>query len=1259
VARVVRFLILGLALGALPLAASAEPITSFLGATLFTTAAGTAITVGTALTWAFTAVSVASSVYGSVQAKKQARAAAERKFQQEVASLQDRTTTIVASDDAWPVVYGQPAPFGGSIKAVLGSGDKAQFKHVVIIFAAHECEAIDDVYIDGESLMLDEFGTSQNPTFQVEYGVVREVELDFAVQRFEQENVYTGEITYIYAALVDTSALGQIYDPHIIAIKRSNGADLTNKFAIVNSNAIPGQMHFPGIVLMGDQTVEGATGKVTLRIEGAGSALHISKHLSRGGVDVADQVMMNAIPLNLWTADHKLSGYTYIVATLNLLLERFQGGMPAFTARIRGKRVLDPRTGQIVYSRNPALCLADFLRSECGYLALDEQIDQNALIAAANACDQVVYGPGAWNDRETYGNDTRRYVCDGIFRSDQDRDTTRQQLEDAMAGFSLESGGVWRILAGAWSTPVLALADDDMLGPASVIQTANPGQSRFNGARGVYVNQGRNGVSEDITPYVNAVFRAADAKEKWLDLPLSFTASHARAHQLARVRVEQSRGGFVLQIQPKMLAWHLQPGDRITLSSGLYGFTNKRFRVQDWTFSQTSPLALQVVEDEESFYDLADETQADPAPNTNLPNPFAAVAPPQNLDVVSEEIQQSGTLVYRARVFWDPAVEPGVLMGGTVRIEWRRNLPNAPWQTTELPGDATQTYLTALEVGAEYEVRVRFQSRWTASTYARIYYVFTGKSRVPEDVAELTVSVEGDGVYARWASPEGLDLLDWSVSEVRIGPTWDAGTTLWRGKATVANLGWLPAGDQAIWVVHRDRERRESIPRFAIIQILPPAQPLPEATVSNRNTVHIAWQDCKTTQPLRHYEVRYGFVFPEATVVGLSGSTVYSSEQLKFGNHRYWVVAVDVAGNRSAAGYADATTLESFDAPIRDLRGWVRDSLDEAARIAAESALNADDQAQRVRAIAVERTDILKEENKALVTKFTALSVTVDQNQAIISSQLEVIATNLYAQARRIDIVAAVAGENTAAIVDERHARADADSALASSIITVQSIVGGLSSTVDIQANTVANLNGNVAAQYMVRTEVIGATGKRAMAGLLLGVSSTSGGASVQSEVIVIAGQFLVAPDTGSIGSAPFKVVGGITYIDMAMIREADIGTLKIAGRAITQPAYAESRVSAPLPVSGIANSLFIYGFDSGGEFVQVSVCVDADAERVRVAIFLGGVEMTSMEIKSSLQFGFQPPAGAGDYVIVFNDATSVGAGNTRFKSVNFLGCKR
>lgn len=342
-ARLIRFaLVLGVLLG-ICTAAMADPVSILSAIGTAVGATTSAVAVGGMIV--STALSIVASAYGNMQAKKQAKAAAARKLAEDVANIKERTTTIIASDAPHTVIYGEPAPVGGAVVAVLTGGEYSHLKHVVMVLAAHPCEAVTDIQIEGVSLgALDANGYSSNPEFIV----------------------------------TDSEAIGGV----------------------------------PGV--------------------------NVQIHLSPDGVDTADAYMranLDPWPASrgLWTEAHKLSGYTYIVVTLNLFVERFQGGLPAITANVKGKKVYDPRTGATAYSRNPALCLADFLRSEEGYLASNDQIDQNALIVAANACDTPIYNLGtAVADRANYGGSAARYTCDGMFRSDQDRDSTRQDRKSVV-----------------------------------------------------------------------------------------------------------------------------------------------------------------------------------------------------------------------------------------------------------------------------------------------------------------------------------------------------------------------------------------------------------------------------------------------------------------------------------------------------------------------------------------------------------------------------------------------------------------------------------------------------------------------------------------------------------------------------------------------------------------------------------------------------------------------------------------------------------
>lgn len=827
-ARVIRGLLVLAALVGFCLPVHAEIFTA-IGAIVAGTASASAYV--TVAAYAIAAASAINSVHASVQARKKAQAAAQRKAMQDLASVKERTMTLLTSDAPWATIYGSPAPVGGAVVAALTSGAEQQLKHVVIIFAAHECDAIEAFYVNGIPVGgLDSDGYSHAPEFQTDFG----------------------------------------------------------------------QYSYP--------------------------ALNIRVHLWPNGIDSADEYMRSQLP-DKWTIDHRLSGYTYAVVTLNLYLEMFQNGVPEITAKIRGKKVFDPRTGQTTYSRNPALCLADFLRSEVGYMASHDQIDQNALIAAANACDQVVYrGEDAAVDPASYGG-TALYTCDGMFRSDRDRDSVRQQLEDAMAGYSLESGGVWRILAGAWSTPVMALGDEDMLAPVVVLQASNAGAARYNGARGSYVNATRNGVAEDFVPYQNPTFRALDVTDKFLDLTLEFTGAHVRTHQIARTLVEQSRGGFVLQISPKMFAWSLQPGDRIVLTSALYGFANKTFRVQDWTYSQASPVTLQVVEDEPAYYDQADETRADAAPNTNLPNPFLKPLPPLDFLVESgpdQLVLQAGSIVIRVRASWAPSTEAAVRLSGAAEVQWRTTTPVSDWASIRLPGTATETFILGLAEHAEYQVRARFFTAYASSIWVMQTHSVIGKGGMPGDVEALSLEVTESGIVARWAPPSGLDLLDWSTTRLTLGETFETSIEIFSGKATSTGLGWFPSGSNRVWASHGSTSKEWSVPVSATLFITPPAQPVVHGEVWSQQ-IELAWQDCRATQPIAAYGIRVGPTFATATLIDQTPQRLYVRSEALAGTRLYWVTAYDAGGNAGDSGYVELSSMPSIEDALEELRDGLDD----------------------------------------------------------------------------------------------------------------------------------------------------------------------------------------------------------------------------------------------------------------------------------------------------------------------------------------------
>jgi len=83
-------------------------------------------------------------------------------------------------------------------------------------------------------------------------------------------------------------------------------------------------------------------------------------------------------------------GIAYLYVRLRWNQDVFAGGIPTFSAVVKGKKVYDPRTGNTGYSSNPALCVRDYLVNEYGLNTPGTSIDDTAFSVAANDCDDVI-----------------------------------------------------------------------------------------------------------------------------------------------------------------------------------------------------------------------------------------------------------------------------------------------------------------------------------------------------------------------------------------------------------------------------------------------------------------------------------------------------------------------------------------------------------------------------------------------------------------------------------------------------------------------------------------------------------------------------------------------------------------------------------------------------------------------------------------------------------------------------------------------------
>lgn len=727
------------------------------------------------------AVLVAVSSYSAASARRaMSRAMADARAAAN-AQLQDRSITALRSVPAWRVAYGRCVG-GGDLRAMFTT-DKAgtrsdgstytkpkALKHMVITFADHQCQALNEVFIDGIPIHLATVDANGWVT-EGEFYKAGVGQTSFGV------TIAAGGNYVAASAVTVLSAYDTVLSVYGTGVgDGANDANMVNgTYTLTSGDTVITNTGANPIEVSYTRAVNESTVRVTYKL---GTA-----------TQTVDTYLNTLIPTQ-WDSTHKLLDHGYVSITIDLENQRFQGGPPAITFDVSGKLLFDPRTSTTYFNSNPALCVRDFLLGEYGYGVTTADVDDTYVNAAANACETLISGSihaplvvtanatlDTINTTDVFGwlntgdgvqftttsglpaplalattyyvirlgistikvatskanalagtaiNITTtgsgvhqaqlfnyaKYSCDGQFTTDQDKESTLSILAGTMCG-QVNYGAKWLVVAGAWTAPVMDLGDDDLMGQISFPQSDTGLDALFNSVRGTYIIQGSSVISE-FDAYQNATYVTDDGGTAlWEDISLPFTADKVRARNIARVLTEQNRAGQVLTYPSKLKAWPLQIGDRVRVSSSEYGLSLATYRVTDWQFNVASAVELTLQKDASTIYDESDATTADPYPNTNLPSPWI-VSALTGLAATSGNADQSpGNNTVRIRVSWSLSTDAYMFdSAAKIIVRWRVVLEglSTAWSQQEVPGDDTQAYIPDMKPGSAVIISVQPQN---------------------------------------------------------------------------------------------------------------------------------------------------------------------------------------------------------------------------------------------------------------------------------------------------------------------------------------------------------------------------------------------------------------------------------------------------------------------------------------------------------------------------------------------------------------------
>ena len=418
--------------------------------------------------------------------------------------LQKRSEMIKQPIVARETVYGETKKSG--VILFMESTNNTKDLHIVLALASHEIQSVEKVYFGEDELTLASAGTDSNGVTQFKvtspskYATESRfttktrtlIVSEYTTMPFNRQlpfggyNVENGEGvqkgTTSITLVSDTAFTIQTTDTiningvdygissggsssasgsrHTLAVTISEGLRTDVRATSIFQNTPSGQTRItpfnnpntPKPFLAGTSTTTNyailATQKFT---DTSDLTVRIKKHL---GTDTqqADADLVSEVPQ--WTTAHTLSGISYLYVKLKYDADVFPNGIPNISAEIKGKKVLDFRTGSTAFSANPALILYDYLSdTRYGLNISTDNIDTTSFTTVADICDE--------NITLSAGGTEKRYEAHGIIYSDQSPMNAIDDIISSCLGVLSYSNGKFILAGGKYVSPTITLDEDD------------------------------------------------------------------------------------------------------------------------------------------------------------------------------------------------------------------------------------------------------------------------------------------------------------------------------------------------------------------------------------------------------------------------------------------------------------------------------------------------------------------------------------------------------------------------------------------------------------------------------------------------------------------------------------------------------------------------------------------------------------------------------------------------------------------------------
>lgn len=481
-----------------------------------------------------------------------------------------------------------------------------------------------------------------------------------------------------------------------------------------------------------------------------------------------------------WTTDHKLSGIAYIAFRLEWDADKFPQGVPNISAVLKGKKVYDPRVGSHsatdsstwTYSRNPALCLRDYLVSSFGLAENYTLIDTTTLTAAADLCEESISLEG--------GGTQDRYELNGVIDTANQIKANIEQMLSAMGGKITYSGGKYFVEGAAYKAPTVTFDEADCISDIQT-QTKQSRRSVYNGVKGIFVSEEKNYKVLDYPAQISSTYATQDGDPIFLDMPLPFVTNNVQAQRLAKIALLKSRQQVVITMAVNLKGLRVKVGDTINVTNARLGYSSKVFEVIDYALVIANGGSLGVnftcIETASAVYDWSTSDEEDFLSGGEL-DLYDGRTVDNVTSLAFTEIGlrgPDGRLKSAVELTWT-APDDAFVEFYTIRYN-----KNGTTEYFEVQTRQTRALIEGLDIADNYDFQVKAQNLVgvQSSGTSLTNQALNGDTAAPSAPTGVTLTAGINQITCEWTNPTDIDLafVEVHVTTTSTTPSFSASPT--------------------------------------------------------------------------------------------------------------------------------------------------------------------------------------------------------------------------------------------------------------------------------------------------------------------------------------------------------------------------------------------------------------------------------------------------------------------------------------------------